>query len=82
MLGDLKRDLEVFVEGRGTQDRFWTVRSAIWKIEEASRKLDAKYKEVVVPEVMPDVPPARRLADKPPALRLTDARASSPKNLF
>lgn len=82
MLNDLKRDLEIFAEGRGSQERFWTVRSAIWEIERELRKLDPNYKEVVVPEVMPDTPPTHRLTDKPAALRLTDARGFSPKNLF
>lgn len=82
LLGDLKRDLEVFAEGRGTQERFWTVRSQIWDIEHKLRLLDPNYIEVVVPEVMPDTPPSHRLADKQPALRLTDARGFSPKNLF
>jgi hypothetical protein len=82
MLGDIKRDLEIFAEGRGTNERYWTVRSALWKLEDLGRKLDANYKEVVEPEVMPDTPPSHRLADKPPTLRLTDNRALSPKNLF
>lgn len=53
-LKDMIRDLEIFVEGRGSQARYWTLYTASWAISEKLRVIDPDYKEVVEPEVMPE----------------------------